>query len=725
MSILTAFEALRKRKGILLLSTLALTAASALYALWVSERYRAQALLAVDTMRTQAYVKAPVPASAGIPGHLRLIREILYSRPLLEAVQEFRPHSAQGPQAPEQALEEMKRKVKVQVEGPDSFYITFEGEDRHRVTDVTNRLAELLVTQAAALSSRRVEEATGFLQAELDRVHGRLREQEEKVRKYKQSAGTALPEYLGGNMKLYEMHVDRLQATTEKASNEQARRTAVQREIQELEQQGPLSAGESSPGNPQLDELRLKLKQLQTRYTDQHPEVMHMQKEIGDLEKQGPSRLPAARREPSALQMRYLGLKAEKEAIDQRLESYRRERQGLSSELARYEGRLASAPRHETSLASLMRDYETTRLQYEALLQKQQEAAMAERMEKEKQGVVFRIVEPASLPPAPLLPRRLRVVLVGLLSGLCLGLALALIAEQRDTSFEKAEQLYEFTTLPLLAVVPSITVGSRRSLPGRSGRRLTLSLPAPEQGGGRTLAPAWVSTDKTSVVTLSDPFSIAAEQYNLLALKVHRQLAGNGARILLVASAAGGEGKTVTAVNLAVALSRISGDRVLLVDADLRKPSVHRCLGLDLNKGFTDFLAKPEDSLGEYLRQLNGLSIFPGSRNRLIPVSALSPRNLGAVFARFRREFQFIVVDSPPLVPIADSHVLAGLSDGVVVVARARTTSRELFQAALENLRGANLLGVVLNDVDFERSRYAYAYQYYEKNYRTRTQQRK
>jgi Mrp family chromosome partitioning ATPase len=160
------------------------------------------------------------------------------------------------------------------------------------------------------------------------------------------------------------------------------------------------------------------------------------------------------------------------------------------------------------------------------------------------------------------------------------------------------------------------------------------------------------------------------------------------------------------------------------VDGDLRKPAVHRCLGFDLKKGFTDFLVKPDDSLDEYLRQLNDLYVFPGSASRLIPVSALSARNLGAAFARFRREFQLIVVDSPPLVPVVDSHVFAGLSDGVVLVVRARRTSRELFQTALENLRGANLLGVLLNDVDLSRSRYSYAYKYYERNYVTKTQQR-
>jgi Mrp family chromosome partitioning ATPase len=103
------------------------------------------------------------------------------------------------------------------------------------------------------------------------------------------------------------------------------------------------------------------------------------------------------------------------------------------------------------------------------------------------------------------------------------------------------------------------------------------------------------------------------------------------------------------------------------------------------------------------------------------PVGLLASNRAREIFGRLQKEYRLIVVDSPPLVPTADSHILAGLADGVLVVARARQTKRELFQRALESLESANLLGVVLNDVDYGDTRYAYAYHYYQRQYLDRS----
>jgi Mrp family chromosome partitioning ATPase len=96
-------------------------------------------------------------------------------------------------------------------------------------------------------------------------------------------------------------------------------------------------------------------------------------------------------------------------------------------------------------------------------------------------------------------------------------------------------------------------------------------------------------------------------------------------------------------------------------------------------------------------------------------VAALSSPKTRALFERFKNEFAYVIVDAPPVLPIADSHILAGLVDNILFVVRARQTPRELFQSALEGFDAASLLGAVVNDVDYQRSRYAYAYEYYKK----------
>jgi Mrp family chromosome partitioning ATPase len=106
---------------------------------------------------------------------------------------------------------------------------------------------------------------------------------------------------------------------------------------------------------------------------------------------------------------------------------------------------------------------------------------------------------------------------------------------------------------------------------------------------------------------------------------------------------------------------------------------------------------------------------MPGGAQVASPVGLLASRRTAEVLGRLRKEFQFIVVDTPPIMPVADTHILAGLADGVVIVVRARQTRRELFKRAVENLSASNILGVVLNDVQLGDTRYAYAYHYQPK----------
>jgi capsular exopolysaccharide synthesis family protein len=219
------------------------------------------------------------------------------------------------------------------------------------------------------------------------------------------------------------------------------------------------------------------------------------------------------------------------------------------------------------------------------------------------------------------------------------------------------------------------------------------------------------------MVALTDPESIASEQYRLLSLKVRRQLVAHESPILLVTGLAGGEGKTVTAVNISLSVAGTLPGRVLLIDSDLRKPRVHEYLGIPRSKGFADLLRSPESDSDEYLWKLKDLYVMPGGTCLTNPVSLLTSRNAAAVLQRLRGEFDFIVIDTPPVLPVVDSHVLAGLADGVIMVIRARYTRRDTIGLGLEVFQAPNLFGAVINDVDPHGSGYASAYQYYNEHY--------
>ena len=145
---------------------------------------------------------------------------------------------------------------------------------------------------------------------------------------------------------------------------------------------------------------------------------------------------------------------------------------------------------------------------------------------------------------------------------------------------------------------------------------------------------------------------------------------------------------------------------------------MHEYLGLTVpaGRGFHNLLLNPDDNFDKYIQKTkSGVSVILGTVPLSNPVAALSSPKTRWIFERLKQEFAIIIVDAPPTLPIADSHILSGLSDKVVFVVRARQTPRELFQHAVESFDAANVLGAVLNDVDYQRSRYAYAYEYYKK----------
>ena len=191
----------------------------------------------------------------------------------------------------------------------------------------------------------------------------------------------------------------------------------------------------------------------------------------------------------------------------------------------------------------------------------------------------------------------------------------------------------------------------------------------------------------------------------------------SGGQVVVVTSSAGGEGKSVTALNLALALSGSLKGRVLLVDSDLRRPRVHECLGLNTTKGFAELLAQSGGEIGPYISRVGSLDVIVGGAPPANPVGLLASSEARDLLARLRKEYALIVIDSPPIVPIADSHILAGMADGVVIVVRARQTRRELFRRATQSLGATNVLGVVLNDVEYGDTRYAYAFRNYQRHY--------
>jgi polysaccharide biosynthesis transport protein len=717
---LTLLRTLTHRWLYLLVPIVLVTAAVAVFTGRLPKRFRAKALVVSVAAVPDTYLggRADAVATVDAQDHLRAVRETLLSSPVLEIViRKFNLYDVAGKRALDQAIDSMKARIQIQVESPEAFYVGFEGDQPRQVMEVANSLATLFVERTSDLHGERVAEVDTLLDAEVKRLRTQLRDQEEGLTHYKQSVAQQLPDRLPANLKGLENLQQLAQTKSDQIAEAQARRLAVIDELLALKGQGALDVQprQKTAQEITLEDLRNKLRQLRTRYTSENPEIQRTEKELRGLEALG---TPAgALSEPSPLHMRYIALQAELTSIDQRVASYQQERLSLTAQMTGYERRIDSSPSLETTIARSMRDAALTRTQYETMFAKQQAQQLEQRVEKSDKHVAFKVSEPAELPAAPYSPQRLRIILMGFLASLGLGVAAVVFVEHMDTSFASIEDVQAFTDLRVLSAIPTIATRLTRTYPARNSNHIQV------QPGGLKPKPDGMAPEARQyylehrLTVLSEPQSVASQQYGILKLKIQRWREQTGGRVVAVTSAAGGEGKSLTALNLSVALSSSIEGRVLLLDCDLRRPQVHELLGLKDRLGFGDILSTTDRDFGPYISKVGNLYVITGGTQANDPAGLLPTRRTLEILARLKEEYQLIVLDSPPIVPVADSHFLAGLADGVILVVRARQTRRELLQRAVESLGATNLLGLVLNDVEYAGTRYAYAYRYYQRHY--------
>jgi capsular exopolysaccharide synthesis family protein len=220
------------------------------------------------------------------------------------------------------------------------------------------------------------------------------------------------------------------------------------------------------------------------------------------------------------------------------------------------------------------------------------------------------------------------------------------------------------------------------------------------------------------LVSLLSPNSFAADQYRTLRHSIERLRRENGLRVLAMTSPTPGDGKTVTTLNLAGALAQGHDARVLVVDADLRRPSVARYLGIDgqSSPGMSDVLLDPACTLGDVVQHLDGfnLSVVPSGPAQDAPYELLNSARLENFLKDARERYDCVLIDTPPLVPLPDCRLIGNWVDGFMLVVGAHKTPRRLVADALNLLDPAKVLGVVFNgDRRPLSDRYGYDHYYY------------
>lgn len=216
----------------------------------------------------------------------------------------------------------------------------------------------------------------------------------------------------------------------------------------------------------------------------------------------------------------------------------------------------------------------------------------------------------------------------------------------------------------------------------------------------RCAKPDWRPDPNTNVFVTSDPSTPGAEQFRTLRSRLYQLRGSQPLRTILVTSSIPGEGKTFVSSNLAQAIVRQPDRRALIIDADLRRPRLHLPLGAPLAPGLTDYLRGEADEFAVIQNAREGhLSFIPGGNEVTNPSELLSNGRLKGLLERVTPVFDWVILDSPPCLPVADASVLGDMCDGVLLVVRSGSTPSELAQKACQELQGKNIIGVVLNAV--------------------------
>jgi capsular exopolysaccharide synthesis family protein len=285
------------------------------------------------------------------------------------------------------------------------------------------------------------------------------------------------------------------------------------------------------------------------------------------------------------------------------------------------------------------------------------------------------------------------------MGGLLGGIATAFIVENVDNSIRTPQDIETYCALPSLGVIPTVTIN------GRSAGKV-LDQPA----SSRLMLP----------VTMEQRNSGVAEAFR--ALRTSLLLASPGAppQVMMVTSAMMQEGKSFTALNLAVVLAQ-TGQSVLLVDSDMRRPAVHRYLGVPMNRGLSACLAGTEQSEDVVIKidEIPGLSILPAGHMPPYPSEMLASEAMPQLVQRWRGQYRHIVIDTPPVLAVTDAVVCAGIADVVVLIARSEQTGRQSLVRTRDILRKvrANIAGVVVNDLSFDSVEYRQYYGHYGSEY--------
>jgi succinoglycan biosynthesis transport protein ExoP len=547
------------------------------------------------------------------------------------------------------------------------FEITYTAADPVFAQRAANAVATQYITQSKDIRSEATQEANDYLSRALDDQRLKLNDSETKLAEYKVSHNAVALD-------------DKVNTVSAKLADISARLTTAQLDT--------IDKGATYEGLRKVQDDREKLAAHPSILTN--PDIQQLKNALNTLQAQrardavthGPSLLAGLDAEIANAQQKLY------QAEDRVVEAAQNEYELAKGKEASYRQSYEEQNRATMTLdqkgadyAMLQREEASNKALFDNLLARTKETGVSGQFK----GSNITIVDPAETPRTPSSPNISRDLAIAFIEGLALAFGLAFGFEYLDSRIKTPDELRQALNLPFLGIVPRIDVKPV----GNEGLLLTGDLPP---GFGEAMRAV-----RTAVI-----FSSAEE----------------GARAIVVTSTAPGEGKTLISTNLAVALAQ-ADQRTLVIDGDMRRPRVHGVFGRAQEPGLSNVLVGTA-RMSEAVRMtpIPNLYVLPSGHIPPNPAELLSSTRYLDALEELRQQFDWIIIDAPPVMAVTDAAILSNSATGVVFVVGAEMTSRRNAGAAVEHLQAARakFVGAVLNRVDLKRHAYYYS-PYYRKDY--------
>jgi len=422
--------------------------------------------------------------------------------------------------------------------------------------------------------------------------------------------------------------------------------------------------------------LKQECVQLKTQFGAGYPKVLEVKNQLDEVQSDIDAEV---QRMATQIKNEYLAAQQRENMVLARMEAQKREANELNQNAIEFN--------------ILKRDVDANRQLYEGLLQKLKEATLEAGLHSNN----IRVVDSARVPLSPSSPDIPRNLAIGLILGLCGGIGLAFLLESLDNTVRTPEQAEIASGLPSLGVVPQFL---RVDTPRLRPANLSLAHGDP-------------STRHAELISHLRPNSEAAECYRSLRTSILLSTVDSPPKVIVVTSPLPQEGKTTTSVNCAIVLAQ-RGSRVLLVDADLRRPGVHLAFGFDHERGLSTLLTGTTtmESVVRSYPPVANLHILPSGPPPAHPAELLDASKMRSLIAQWRKDYDHVIIDTPPALSVTDPVILSVEADSIILVIRSGKTTKDALRRAGDLLCQVNarVMGVVVNAIDLGSPDHYYYY---------------